>query len=585
MSAVIRMKARRLRIYSRNSYYLASLIGKKAVSAQGEINASSGFHFRITEFAALVGMLLVVTLRSLAQEDLTFWDETAYLHRGLLTRRGIWPAFVEGATYSDVYSLISFWVRNPVDLYFAGRVLAAVSLVAAIYISARLFSDSRTAFTASALMAVTPAPYVWPGVASPASALLLVGIALIIRFQDPLYFGVSSGLFWLAAGSRPEFLWFAVTSSCVSMGWTSLLVIRSKIRNVRTLGTILSLVCGGILTPVVLARMHGSPFDSGEREWVAFGQHFSLRRALPTEDPWMDWSTIVNRNFPDANGMFEALVSNPQRFLNHVGSNVTDLPGALTNFVTRSWLSGWPENLPPGALMFASLLIGIIISLCKSSNSVLKKLRSWRQLLFCQRKKPLCLFVFLALGFAMMPPIVIFPREHYLLVGFSFAILALVLLQRAIATTRLELLVPCVVVCILWGLFSFRTCEELVSRLSAPTSLAANAKQLNEIGGDWQLLGVDWGLEVYVDKLTQVSDSKVNPSEPFATYLLHNHINLILFNERFMNGPWSRTKGFIEFVENPGDFGFRQLSPRSLLWIRMSEFQLIGSHSIQTRSL
>lgn len=529
--------------------------------------------FRVTrrallEVPAVLAIAVVVALRSLAQEDLSFWDETAYLERGLLSRQGAWPSFTSGATYSDLYALLSRFFNDPIDLYFAGRALAAVSLVAGVWLAARLLTDPYSAWGAAAITAVTPAPYVWPGVAGPATALVLISIALVLRFSRPWSLGVASGLLWIAAGSRPEMTWLAVASSAASIIWLAIIFIRSRPVNMKLLGTALAVVTGGIVTPIILTRLHGSPFNSYGRDWVAFGQHFSLRHARPAEDPWMDWVKIVDRNFPGADSTVSAFRTNPSMAMRHVGANIFDTPEVFARFFSQTWKSGWFGKIPFGALMVLILVLGMVISLLAKPKLITLQLAKLRKQLFSRDRAIPNLFVLLSLIFLLIPLIVVYPREHYLLAFVGLAIIVLVLTQRAVANDGWLRSVPMFAILALFGLFALNTTETAVSRMSNPPSLATNAKELNLLGGEWRLLGVDWGLEVYIKGLTQLDNAPLQPGENFRTYLDRNRINLILYNDRFISAPWVQADGFIAFMFAPERFGFERMSPRSPLWIR-----------------
>ncbi len=65
---------------------------------------------------------------------------------------------------------------------------------------------------------------------------------------------------------------------------------------------------------------------------VAFGQHYSLH-VVETQhlllDPWFQWQTILNRDFPGVHTVFGAARENPSKFREFVFSNILGLQKLL----------------------------------------------------------------------------------------------------------------------------------------------------------------------------------------------------------------------------------------------------------------
>jgi hypothetical protein len=89
------------------------------------------------EVPGLIALAMVVSLWTLVNEDLTFFDEPAYMVRGFNGE------FTGGASYSDLYGAISLVVKDPVNLYFAGRMAAASMFVIAVWGAIRIHTSPR----------------------------------------------------------------------------------------------------------------------------------------------------------------------------------------------------------------------------------------------------------------------------------------------------------------------------------------------------------------------------------------------------------------------------------------------------------
>ena len=57
----------------------------------------------VFELVAVFAGALATAFKSLATNDIGFYDETAYLASGLAQADGVWSRFTDGATYSDYY--------------------------------------------------------------------------------------------------------------------------------------------------------------------------------------------------------------------------------------------------------------------------------------------------------------------------------------------------------------------------------------------------------------------------------------------------------------------------------------------------
>ncbi len=533
----------------------------------GRRGEASGSRFDILELPALLVVLLAVAARSVLTEDLAFWDEAAYLRRGLDALAGQWPRFSDGATYSDYYLVLSRFAHDPVGLYFAGRAGAAVLLVSGIWLAARLVVHRHLAWAAAAAIATTPAPYIWPGVAAPAAGVIVVGLAVLFRYPGLTSLGIAAGLFWLAAGSRPEFSWFALLCSSLSIAWCVLVVVRRTSDRPLGVRAVVAVLVGAVAVPVGLVLLHGSPFEATGRDWVAFGQHFSLRNAQGSEDPWLDWVAIVDRSFPGATSVRETLFVDPLAVLSHVVANLTDAPMALF----RDALGVSSESLSGssvGVLMLMSLLAGLALSLGVSPRSTVARLRVVTQTLKSHRYLPAWVVLGTLIISIALPVAIVYPRAHYLVIPAGLLVIGIVAVQQWIGSSRFTLAVPVAITVALFSLFALQDVRLAIARAAFPAPLAVTATRLDEADADWRLLAVDRGLATFVPGLTEVEGDTPRPGEDFPAYLDRNRINAVLINDRFMNAVWSRTPGFALFTADPTAAGFAPVSPGSSVWVR-----------------
>lgn len=517
---------------------------------------------RLIEGLSLGAVLVVTVIRSIATTEVYYYDETAYLARGLGQSLSSRVPFALGPTFSDMYWVLGQAVDDRLTLYFLGRALSAATLVLAVWIAARLLTEPRLAWVAAACISVSLAPYIGPAVATPAAGILLVALALLFRWPGVPSLGAATGMVWIAAGSRPEYLWSALLLTVILSLW----ILRSALER-RSLGflgtrTGLSAVGGAVVIPALLIALHGSPFESDGRQWVAFSQHFALRNALPEENSWVDHSSITARTFGQADGITSAMRADPAAFVGHVASNLGDtientlnsVIGAAEPLVGRLWLV---------------LGLGLVTSLAVAPRDSVSRLRARVCALVSPRYRvPLIVSMSVALS-AAVPVVLFFPRSHYLL-GFTAALaVGAVVAQYWVGSRRLISLVPLAPAVLVFSIYAMGVIETYAQRAQQPPPRTASIQTMNAVAVDWRLLGSEWGsigMEVYVPRLTSVN-APADEGESFLEYLQRNRVNAVLVGEQLRERDVVTLPGFDAFASNPSAFGYSQIAPESGLWV------------------
>lgn len=517
---------------------------------------------RLLEIPAVLAIVFVTAIRAISTSDLVFYDETSYLRQGLGIRDGVFPSFTSGATYADFYYILSLVSNEPVGLYFAGRAASAVLLVVAIWICARLLAGAPLAWVAAAAIAATPVPYVWPGVSAPATGLLLVAVTLAVRSPGTVAIGIGSGLVWIAAGSRPELVWVAMSWSIAAL----VLLMRQVLLSERPLrNSVLTTGLGAFVVPLVLTTLHGSPFRSGGREWVAFSQHYSLRNASEGLDPWVDSATIVGKDFGDAQSVSEALSVNPASFIGHMVSNLVDTPRVVA---TNLWGIG-QVNVTSllGSLMILLILVGAVVALLVGRRAALQVLQNkWLRI----RQMPHLfvlglLLVLFAVTFAAT--IVIYPRDHYLIFVASLIVIFAAWVMSTLTPSGRLISAVTLLSVVLFSLFSLGVARGVITRMTYPAPVAASVVYMIENPHEWRLLGGGQGLATYVPRINETPGATALPGESFVQMLQRLSINVVLTGSTEVS-PWASVPGFDLFAADPESFGFRTLHPGSQLVIK-----------------
>jgi len=154
------------------------------------------------------------------------------------------------------------------------------------------------------------------------------------------------------------------------------------------------------------------------RSFGAFCQHFSLNWVDWTKSnlsPWQDCAEIIARNFGPAQSIYESAVYNPLIFGKHIRSNLKNMGKRL--FALLLLPSSRFRNIE--ILLICTIVVLYLYTVCKRSMSkviIKEKIRSYKIML-------IYLLMYSTPGWVSV--ILIFPREHYLLLPTLFFIIAI----------------------------------------------------------------------------------------------------------------------------------------------------------------
>ena len=355
--------------------------------------------------------------------DIGLYDESQYLDRGVTLWNSGLPSSANAPLYAIWYFILSLLEPNRVNLYYLNYKLTIIALPILIYYLLRRNTVSiLVSLIISWLVLVSPANAVtWPKV-SHFGLLLILATILVIGHKGPL---LRSSVFasigaLLVSYVRPEYFLTYILSTVLFI----FLFIRDYKELERQYS--LGLMACGLLLSVLLIGTLGFPI-TGNRSMLAFGQHFSLnwvywnRSAI---NPWTNWGEIISHNFGSVHSLPEAFAQNPSAFLKHVTYNIL-------NFLRFTPKLFFPVNLKEiSASVVALLSIGLLVAnlvIAYLSNTHYARLLTFisnvrKNILQYQR---LLILVGLFLVPGLVSIIIIYPRDHYLLV-FSVLMVAII---------------------------------------------------------------------------------------------------------------------------------------------------------------
>jgi len=519
----------------------------------------------LLEVALVVGLLLITAMHSYVNEDIWFWDDAGYMARGIQPQLFGAPGWVDSPLYSAIYASLSHVYTNPIDLYLFVRAFTAAFFVGTLWFGARLVAGPVFAWVVAAIASMLPITYIWPGVATPSTGLLVVAVAVTWRWRTALAFSISTGLVWLAAGSRPEFTWIAALASVTALGWWVVVINRTAQASRRVVKTVVVLA-STLGLPLLLALNYTGMFARSSREWTAFSQHFALRNTPPGVDSWQSAGDIAARFFPGASSALDALRVNSSAFLEHVGKNAIQFPVSL---------AGHSLAMEPGSFLapttgkLAAILLALSLVLAVWANRHRLIARS-RVGLHSATHFPALMSTLLTIGIVLGSSaaiFVIYPRPHYLLLPIALALVASACFLSQFSQTQTVTMIPIGSTALLLLIFSVVTISAFPSRISDPPPYESALRQIQDDSGAHRLVAGDHPIELFLPGTT-VLDSPPESAINIEDALQKARVDLVQISPALGLGAWKGLDGYTDFIKDPTTLGFRQVDPRTPLWIR-----------------
>ncbi len=507
--------------------------------------------------APLVILVFVVTgVRSYIGDDLWFWDEATYLKRGVYPEIFGFPSWVESPAQSGMYGLWSRLFENPIDVYFLGNATSAIAFVFGVWFAARLLGAPTTAFLAAVTAAALPLTYIWPHLTGVPAGLLIAAIAVLWRNPGTLGRVIFIMAIWFAAAFRPEFTWAATIASVV-LTVTSVRNILTRDSGVSPVAPA-SVIIAGLLMPTLAVLRFGNIWQRSDREWTAFGQHYSLRNPQGSADVWVYASDAVAKDFPGAQSVTEALLSQPLLILKHVGANFVQTPVSVAGHslgVESASLSGVTLGTFAAIFLFGIALLSILLN---RSGFVI----GFRQLQINRVNLILIVVVFI---FALAPMLVIYPRPHYqllfvgMLIVIASAILSRQLVSMSSAWTWLTLIAG---LALLVALIAAQIVDASFRTARFENSIRAVSTQIqNSV-----IVTADKEVDAFLPGSTVVEPDTETGS--IAEVFADLGVNVVVITPLLDQSGWSNLSGYPEFVSDPVSLGFREITPNSNVWVR-----------------
>lgn len=342
--------------------------------------------------------------------DLMGWDEGVYMQNGLLFAKKLQKDW--GPMYAAWYYILHFFKSNPAELYLLNfqvlTVLPGILLFIFWYLSG--MRPLWAALVGMFYMASQMNFYSWPKIS------LFTLVVLLCTFIASRFFKnlidkliIVAGGTLIASYMRPElylafFVLILATIFIFIFKW-----IKKQPIQISSYGLMGLLIIGILGLQVVL----GNPLFSmgGMRAMAAFGQHYAFNYAIWNDlrmDTWqLHGEQIFTRDFGRNFDFFSAYAANPEAFTRHVSSNIIHYLQNLASLYSDILL---PESIfKIGVWGRCGILSVIFIALVLTGKWSFK---SWWNL--TKKDAVTWILLLLVIGPTFISVVLIFPREHYM---------------------------------------------------------------------------------------------------------------------------------------------------------------------------
>lgn len=404
-------------------------------------------HERKLKLAGKLILVVAITFLALsigARTDISLFDESIYLSQGL----GQLPDFGQyerSPLYSLYYYLLNLKIADPLNLYVIGSTLNIISSISLLLITIYTLTRSLALCAITLILLVSSNLIeVWPYISFLAISLISLGTILVFRSKSLLdACSISALAFFLLCFIRPEFVISFYAALVLTIGIAGFQLTRALKGDFLGELTRFRTTAVSLITVLALSVLWSFPIlSSGGRSFLAFGQHYALRKFETGQvavDPWLNWLSILHKDAPDTNSISDILRHYPGILIGHISANAHDFLKSIYNILSAPFSQG---------IFSAALVTLALLFLARNLFSAHNIETPARQ---PANKMGAILFLLLASAPSCISTLSIYPRAHYTLIIFSCCslLLAVLLSNQRIARAPAASVLLLVALCLL----------------------------------------------------------------------------------------------------------------------------------------
>lgn len=457
--------------------------------------------------------------------DVTLYDESLYMYRGVnLPNNGL-PDAENAPLYSIWYYFLSFIQPDRVELHYLNYTLMTIFPCLLIYILLRVYNKNILSsliicwivLISNINFLVVTKPYHF--------TLIIVLIAMIAQEKNnstekKLLIIASSSL--LVSYVRPEmFLCYILVGL-----YYIIYFIKNWMKSSITSKILMFVFITG---SVSILNTIGQPAFKGDsyRSFFAFGQHFSVNWVdwnNSTISPWTNWRQIMTENFGKATSLSEALSNNPEIFVRHIISNFISFPKVLVKLVFH------PAIITSGSTVTSHIVemfitgTFVFLGLFDKNSSLLNRFKD-----NLSQYKTSLIFLNLhgiPIGISI---ILIYPRDHYVMM---FSVLLLLVMSLLFVPSN-QINFRNIMLSIILGVMLLIITPEIqdLSLSNRDNLKTIRTIQSLNLKGDINILEAEGGYNIYMSNNFQ-RVAEYDKDTTFFDYIEQKKINMIVVSSR-----------------------------------------------------
>jgi hypothetical protein len=361
--------------------------------------------------------------------DITFGDEAQYLRYGTDLFHVIKKDW--GPSYNIWYKCLSLFQSNPVKLFYLNYQVTGILIALVLYIFLIRYSISSviSLWLSFCFLFSTTVIDTWPRVSHFAViVLLLFLIAVRKSSSNARKLLLISLAFYIAAYARPELFSSFILISLVTAYF--LVKERSQFKSWLPVLIVVALI---ILINFFIYQLPANSYKGIDRTYIAFSQHYAINYVIEHKaafNPISEWIDFAHKTFGDCTNFGCILKTHPEAVLHHSILNLQKYLLTLLQFIINilfpTVITG--KKIIQFAVLLSLLAVVLLVSFHPSSR---------QRFLEQARQHKLLLFILFLFGLPSMgASILIFPRQHYLLMHSLLIIYILALLLNSISLIR-----------------------------------------------------------------------------------------------------------------------------------------------------
>ncbi|MCB9034926.1 MAG: hypothetical protein H6553_13900 [Chitinophagales bacterium] len=493
--------------------------------------------------------------------DLLFGDEAHYMRNGVDLFHTIHKDW--GPSYNIWYKLLSFFQSDVIKLYYLNYQLTTILIGVLTFVFLYVYKiDFKITLWLSACFLISSTVVdTWPRVSHFTVIILLLSLIIIKYIKTlPNKMLVLLLCVFICSYARPElFVVFYILSAI------TVVVLIKNIKNYKSYVALFTLCLLVFIFFFAVYQFPPDSFKGYDRKYIAFSQHYAINYVLETKaqfNPISEWIPFAETKFKGCNDFKCILQNYSSAVFWNIGINIKRYCLSLLVFISSLL---YPIIIIKSKKIF---FLSIILFFAIVAYVFINK-KSRTKFIASIKANAFVLFFLLLFGLPSVgSSLVIFPRQHYLLLHSIFIIFIIALLFNAIPLVKK---VPYVLVLLVFIVFIWKSPK--ANKYSYYQMETENKNQCNKKLIEYLTKHNDnkehtiFSNHLSLSKFLPNNFSDFNTEYEFKKEMYFTHllidkkIDIVVMRDLLLQDHLlSKDTTFTTFVKDPSVFGFKKVN-------------------------